>query len=671
MSLTIKLPLLISLLVVIVLLASSIVFYNVGSKLLLQKSKDEITANADRIGEGLYTAVQLQSEAAYLSSNHSTFRDILKLREQGTMSDADFLSAKNPYFNKANETLTSSFQGTNGTDSFLLTDSKGLIVASSKAETIGTSRSDREYFIEALKGKAFISDAIVSKSSDKLLIAFSQPIKDEKGNVIGVYASTVDSRFFTDKLGDIKINAEGQIEILSRGGTVLFNSLDDSRVGVKLEGMDEALKERATDKVIQADTDLGTEYLRFNKIPNADWMVSVIDSYEDINRPIRSMLMQIVLITVLAITVAVALGILLSRYISKPIIKLTQLFKQLASGDLTVNASGKYDSEFKDLADSFNSMVDHNKELISNMNKFISILNISTNELDVTSKQTAQSVNETSVTSMEIARAMESQSQDTDQIVDKFYGFGEKFVAMNDKAQSAKERAEAIVEVFLVSNQVVENLIQINDKNEEEVHKISVITLKLQESSANISKITEAISEIANQTNLLALNASIEAARAGEHGAGFAVVASQIRKLAEQSSKQSNEINAIVQQNLMFVAENNESVNEIHSISVKQDEFVGQTQQAFTTILENVTEITEQIKAMADDLSDLEKDKDEVLETAQSLSASGEEVSASVEEVTATMQEQSTTVQQLADMVETIGQLTHELALAASKFKLQ
>lgn len=672
-SLRVKLPLFISMLVIVVLIGTSGFLYMFGSNLLLKKSKDEMHANADRIGENLYSTVQLEQQVAYLISINHDFKDLLKFRNGNELSEKDFFSTKNQLFTSANDILTQSIAGTKGIQTIMVIDSKGKVVSSSNPDSIQADRSDRAYFQEAIKGNFNISDAIISKTTNTLVVAFAQPIKDDDGKVLGVYISTIDTSMFVDKLKGIRINEEGIIYILSRDGTIVYHSQDAALIGKKIKSADmtNVLKDKAVDKITQGNVDYPDKYMRYSKIPDADWTVVVEDNYVDIKKPLDTLFTNVSIVTIIALIITIAVGILLSRMVTQPIIKLTNLFKRLSSGDLTVTADGRYDSEFKDLADSFNVMVELNKSLISNMNSTILVLDFSTQELEVSSKQTATSMEETATTTMEIAKAAESQSNDTEHIVDKFNEVGEKINNINDRAQSVKQRAEAIIEVFHTNKEVIEHLIQINDKNEEEVRKISGITSKLEESSHNISEITGAITAIATQTNLLALNASIEAARAGEYGRGFAVVATEIRKLAEQSSKQSSEINIIIQQTLQYVGENNESVKEIRDISSKQNQYVGLTEEAFDTILKNVIEITDQIKPMASEILEMEQSKNDVLESAQSLSASGEEVSASVEEVAATIKEQSAMVQNLSDMVEMIDNLSKELKETASKFRTE
>jgi methyl-accepting chemotaxis protein len=671
MSMRIKLPLFISLLVAVMFTGSSIILYQTNSSLLLEQSKSRISTNGRLIGENLFTSVLTQKQSVQVALNHDTYKELLDLRSSGKMSDEHFFSPeKNALLGKSNNILKTTVSKMAGFETLLLLDSKGVVIASSANEAVKSTRSDREYFQEAIKGKAQISDAMISKTTGNLVVVFAEPVLDGNGRTMGVFSATLDTSFFVHQFEEVK--ADGAITILSRSGIVLYDSTNPANVGQTLtdESIQAFIKERAVGKLVQGDIDLEDSFLSFTKIPDADFTVSVVESYDNIYKPVRNMLTKLVLITVMAIIASIAVGLVVSRTITAPLIKLNQLFKEMAEGDLTVKATGKYKGEFKQLTDSFNLMAENNKALITSMNQSIHVLNTSTNELDASAKQTAVSVAETTTTSTEIARAMETQSKDTEQIVDKFQGFGESFVSLGDKTNLIKEEAEKIIGVFHTSRAVIDNLVRVKEQNEQEVQKIAEITGKLQESSNSIGHITGTIADIANQTNLLALNASIEAARAGEHGRGFAVVASEIRKLAEQSTKQSQEINQIIGQNLAYVEENNHSVTAIQQVSLDQDQYVQATQEAFVAIFNNVSQITNEIQDMANRVLAMEKDKDDVMESAQSLSATGEEVSASIEEVTATMQEQSAMTQQLAGLVETIDALTKELAQAAAKFKV-
>lgn len=672
MSFRIKLPLMISLLVCVVLTVTAVLCYKVAEGITMVKSKDEIRSTSDRISEGLFTSLSLEQQSTFLITTHRTFRDLLEISNAAeAQNDDTFTSDNQELVDKANGILADSLTGMEGTSILTLLDRSGKVVAASDPESLGGERADRTYFQEAIQGRTVISEGMISKTLGTLGIVFASPIYNDKKEVEGVLVSTANTSFFVNQFQNVKINNEGKVIILDRVGMVLYHSADESLAGKPLEsGEYQSIVDLdSSDKLFHGEASSDQKVVFYSKIPRSDWTVIVEDSYVDVNQPLTSMANKMYIVLFSSIAFSVIVGILLSRVMTRPVASITALFRQLAGGDLTVQAKEKYSGEFRELADSFNTMAEGNRQLIASMNASIGVLNQSTAELDRSAQQTSASITDTSATALEISRAMESQAKDTEAIVDQFMNVGSKIVSVNEISQSVMAQADELTDAFQNNHEVIDALIAVNDRNEAEVHNISNITVQLAESSSGIQQITSTITEIANQTKLLALNASIEAVRAGEQGRGFAVVASEIRKLAEQTTAQSDDINRIVMQTIEHVEQNNQSVQTIEAISKQHKSSVIQTKDTFQFATQNMQRMMEQVQAIASQIESIERDKDEVLSAAQSLSASGEEVSASIEEVTATMEEQSAMTGHLAELVQTIDALTKRLAEESARFK--
>jgi len=186
-----------------------------------------------------------------------------------------------------------------------------------------------------------------------------------------------------------------------------------------------------------------------------------------------------------------------------------------------------------------------------------------------------------------------------------------------------------------------------------------------------IKVMSDTIQNIAEQTNLLALNAAIEAARAGDHGKGFAVVAEEVRKLAEESTKTVVQINKMVEDvNVAFddVADNSESLLEFLDTKIIPDyEVLVETGAQYLVDSESFSNIMNKVSEQSDDVN---KSMVQITEALESVSSAVEEVTANSMNISSNTDEVAKAIGEVANVATTQSQLSEELNLNISEFKL-
>lgn len=343
------------------------------------------------------------------------------------------------------------------------------------------------------------------------------------------------------------------------------------------------------------------------------------------------------------------------RKLLKPLSTITSNVEKIADGDLTIRheVSTKKD-EIALLSNSFNTMTDNLKAVITNIQEKSSKLTESTNTINT-------SIHESEVGTRAIANSIMKINNHAQQAAD----------VCTETAHAINEMTQGIVRVAEDTSQIAQSATMINTMTsqgnkavantvnqmeliEQRSEHFSQIINELNANSNEIGSIMQMITDIAEQTNLLALNAAIEAARAGEAGKGFAVVADEIRKLADQTTNSATKVHNLIfdiqtktETAVQSMAANNTEVREGTSL-------IHQVGDTFATIQTSVNTLTNQI--------------DDLLALSEEMSANSEQVSASVQEISSTAirsaeasNEVATVTEQQLAMVEEVGQATRIL----------
>ncbi|WP_052712214.1 methyl-accepting chemotaxis protein [Domibacillus indicus] len=355
----------------------------------------------------------------------------------------------------------------------------------------------------------------------------------------------------------------------------------------------------------------------------------------------------------------------------KPLAKLTRLAEEISKGQLDVPPLKlKSKDEVAILAASFNDMAANLRGMVSTIHK------VSEN-LAASSRQLIVSEGETKLTSKEVGASIEEISeganQQLNQVVESAAAIKEVSNGVGVIVNTAMAVAESSEETTRKSKMGEENIRQAvrqMKKIEEQVGQTAGSIRTLGDRSQEIEKIIDAITDISTQTNLLALNAAIEAARAGEHGRGFAVVADEVRKLAEESNQSANRITKLIQSiqnDTLSAVQQMTSVTEEVQNGVK---IIENTGSSFQEILNSAELAAGQIQEVSAVLNEISLKTDGMSRSFESVSESIQNGAHKTNEVVVLSERQYEAVEEISAAAENLQSLAEELKEQINRFDI-
>jgi methyl-accepting chemotaxis protein len=349
-----------------------------------------------------------------------------------------------------------------------------------------------------------------------------------------------------------------------------------------------------------------------------------------------------IIVGLAALIIPFGLGFYIKSLIVAPIKKTVEAIEEVARGDLTKRIEVTSTDEIGDMARHFNGFVEKLHEAITHVAESSDAVSSAARTLDSATEQMAAGVEEAAIQVNSVATASEEMSKTSSEIAQNCV----LAARSSDEATRSGNTGEA------VTRQTMSIMGRISDRVKDSAEVIKSLGAR----SDQIGQIVGLINDVADQTNLLALNAAIEAARAGEHGRGFAVVADEVRKLAERTAVATKEINSTIRamqtETKKAVSSMEEGVNEVG---------IGTAEAAKSG--EALQEILDQINKVTSEINQIAVASEQETATTNGIASSIQQISQVMHETARTIQENATSSSQLAELANGLQVLVKQFRL--------
>ena len=419
----------------------------------------------------------------------------------------------------------------------------------------------RGWWQDALKiNKLYVGPISVDLTTGNASAVVQQPVYNKQNKLVGFGGVDLQLNNINDMVEGIRFNGQGFGFLLDGNQKVVHLS---KRTGHKLsvtdegpngkEGLD-ALEKQFSDtsgfselnRAMKSQKD-GSSFVTFKgeqyyvvynrlelETPYLDWYVGILIPTSMIEEPVNDAVMTTTTSVIIILAIIIAMIFWATQMITKPLTKLTYIMRDIASGDgdLTQKIEIKSNDEVGQLAHHMNTFIDKLRAMMLNTAAQAEQLSQAASQLKTVSQKTNDEI--------------QQEKQQVDSVSAAVTEMATTVMEISRNAQHTNNAAEEVQTITADGTKRSTQAQSVMTALASHIGEASKVVAGLEQESGNIGAVVDVINSIAEQTNLLALNAAIEAARAGEQGRGFAVVADEVRSLAQRTQDSTQEIESII-----------------------------------------------------------------------------------------------------------------------------
>lgn len=382
--------------------------------------------------------------------------------------------------------------------------------------------------------------------------------------------------------------------------------------------------------------------------PHWGWII-VAGTYEmDFNAGAKKVLTSTFITTFIALVIGIALFTFFSGRMTAYIRQIMAMTSNIAKGHLSGSdiPVGTRD-ELGILATNVNEMKKNLNDMVDSTKVSSNQIRSSSETLSAVTEETTASADEIHYAISEISKGAVTQSEEADLTIEKVDGLSQLIVSASTSYDTILTEMSTMTSLQSDGIEKVEILENSSTELSEAIHFLQNDVTHLGARMNEIQTIIQTIASISEQTNLLALNASIEAARAGEHGQGFAVVAEEVRKLADETNTATMHVRELLTHIKNDVESSERQMERTLNISVEQVETIDTTRSSFHSLSESISTISTLIRSMDTEMDEMDTNREAVVQAITEIAAVATESAAATEEINASIDEQKIAVESI------------------------